>query len=356
MSEVVGIIVQLVPWIFILYLANLADRQREHGQADSGQVLAAITYGLLGLLFAGFVIAGVIAQVAGTILSGNPSALASGAQQAGIDPAALVAALPRVGLGLWVPSLVGIALLLPPVRRLIARAIPTIDPQRTVHAVALSYTMLLLVNLLVTVGIGLGNLASLMEASAQQGAAFDPIPSFWTQDILFALMGLIGVGWLSRRNLGNTLKRLAIVVPRPVQVAMAVGAAIVMVPSIMVLEYAASQLGFGPGSDVERLSEQLLGPLGQSIPGILTLGLAAALGEETIFRGALQPRFGLLLTSLLFALAHSTDGLTAATLLLFIAGLVLGLVRNQANTTASMVVHALYNMSLGLITYLGVLR
>ena len=69
-------------------------------------------------------------------------------------------------------------------------------------------------------------------------------------------------------------------------------------------------MGWGLDEDVQRLTEVLIGPLLGSIPGILTLGLAAGIGEETLFRGALQPRFGLLITSLLFALLHSQYGIT----------------------------------------------
>ncbi len=108
--------------------------------------------------------------------------------------------------------------------------------------------------------------------------------------------------------------------------------------------------------EVERLTEQLIGPLAQSAPGILTLGLAAALGEESIFRGALQPRFGLLLTTVLFALLHSQYGISVSTLLVLIVGLALGVVRTRFNTTTAMIVHAVYNMTLGLITYLGVMQ
>jgi hypothetical protein len=93
-----------------------------------------------------------------------------------------------------------------------------------------------------------------------------------------------------------------------------------------------------------------------SLPGVLTLGLAAALGEESVFRGALQPRFGLILTAVLFALLHSNYGITLSTVLVFAVGMVLGLLRQRYNTTASMLAHAIYNISLGLITYLGLLK
>ena len=140
------------------------------------------------------------------------------------------------------------------------------------------------------------------------------------------------------------------------QVGIGLAAGLLMVPVVIGLEYVLGRMGIKADADVERLTEQLIGPLATSIPGILTLGLAAALGEETVFRGALQPRFGLIFTTLLFALLHSTYGVSVATLIVFGVGLVLGLLRMRYNTTTSMVAHAVYNMTLGLIAMLGVLK
>ena len=43
-------------------------------------------------------------------------------------------------------------------------------------------------------------------------------------------------------------------------------------------------------------------------------------------------------------------------MIVFGVGLVLGLVRQRANTTTSMLVHASYNISLGVIAALGLLQ
>jgi len=61
-------------------------------------------------------------------------------------------------------------------------------------------------------------------------------------------------------------------------------------------------------------------------------------------RGALQPRLGLLLTSLVFAGLHvhySWFGM--ATILLL--GVLLGLIRNRTSTTVAILVHALYDIA-----------
>jgi membrane protease YdiL (CAAX protease family) len=262
-----------------------------------------------------------------------------------------VASLPLVALSLWLPSLLGLALLLPPVRQLLARVLP-IDAQNPVHGVALALSMLIVTNLLITLGMGLGNLADMM-AEGGTGQSETTLLALWGQQILTAALAMVGVGWSTRRDLHATLARLGIVMPTARQWLIGVGLGIAMVPLVLALEYAASLVGLGADPDVERLTKELLGPLFQSPFGILTLGLSAALGEETLFRGATQPRFGLVVTALLFALIHSNYGITISTLAVFLVGLVLGWVRMRHNTTTAMALHATYNITLGLLAYLS---
>ncbi len=263
--------------------------------------------------------------------------------------------LPWMGGALVGFSLLGLFLLTRPARRLFARFTP-IDPTHPVHAVALSMSAMVLVNLAFTFAVGLENLADMIQASGQAGAQSNPAPALWAQNITFVLLGLVGVGFLSRRSLRASLIRLGIVVPTIRQAIVGVVVALALVPLVIATEALASRLGLGADAGVERLTEQLVGPLTQSVFGILTLGLAAALGEETIFRGALQPRFGLVFTAALFALLHSQYGLSFSTVAVFVVGLILGVLRVRANTTTSMITHAVYNMSLGLIAYLGLMQ
>ena len=60
---------------------------------------------------------------------------------------------------------------------------------------------------------------------------------------------------------------------------------------VVILEQLLAKAGIVNDADVEKLSEQLLGPLTTSSFGILTLGVAAALGEESIFRGRAPATF-----------------------------------------------------------------
>ena len=78
-------------------------------------------------------------------------------------------------------------------------------------------------------------------------------------------------------------------------------------------------------------------------PGLmLLLSLSAGIGEEITLRGALQPKLGIALTSLLFATLHvqySWYGMLS----ILVFGLILGVIRKHGSTTAAILVHTVYN-------------
>jgi uncharacterized protein len=350
--DILMVVLLFAPLILILWIANESDQKKDRGETESARVLAWVAYGLLVLLYVSLIFVGFLLGLIALLQAGPLGAQLKGAYSAS---GFREIAWGRVGLGLSLPSLLGIVLLLRPVRRLFARLVP-LDPGRAVHAVALSYAALVGVNLLVTLAVGLNNLADAFESSTSAGMSSNIAALVWVQDIVMLFMALVGVGWLSRRTLRLATARLGIVAPAWSQAAIGLGAGLAMVPAVLLLERLAAQVGLQANPDVERLTEQMLGPMLSSLPGVLTLGLAAALGEESVFRGALQPRFGLILTALLFALLHSNYGITLSTLFVFGVGIVLGLLRLRYNTTVSMLAHAIYNISLGFITYLGLLK
>jgi membrane protease YdiL (CAAX protease family) len=80
-----------------------------------------------------------------------------------------------------------------------------------------------------------------------------------------------------------------------------------------------------------------------TLPLAFLISACAAVSEEILFRGAVQPVFGLLLTSLLFALFHNQYAFTPATLIILIVGMGLGWLRQRRNTTTSIIAHFVYN-------------
>lgn len=75
----------------------------------------------------------------------------------------------------------------------------------------------------------------------------------------------------------------------------------------------------------------------------LALGILAGVGEELLFRGAVQPRYGLLLTALLFTVVHVQYELSIVTLGVFALAILLGIERRRLGTSACIVTHALYD-------------
>jgi membrane protease YdiL (CAAX protease family) len=343
MSEILSIVAMFLPIFLIVWIANLAEGRRQRGEPHSGLTLVA--YIFLIALYGLALLAGLVLQLGSVLVeNADPALLADMGSNINFS------SLPLLAAGLWVPSLLGLLLLLPAVRRFFA-SFTALDAESPVHAVALSLTMLVLINLMTTLGVGLGNFADILSETETTGET--TIAVLWVQQILTALLAFVGVGWLTRRNWRESLARLGLTRPTGRQWLIGIGVGLGLVPLVLLLEMLASQAGLNADADVERLTEQLLGSLFTTPLGILTIGLSAGLGEETIFRGALQPKFGLILTAVLFALVHSQYGITLSTAVVFLLGLLLGWLRLRFNTSTAMITHAVYNMSLGLIAYLS---
>ncbi len=355
MNELFSLLVPALPVLLVLVLANLADRTAEDW-SETDLFLGRWAVGLLAGIYVLMVLVGGGLQVAFIRLGQGvpPGWLPPDMGMVQAITAGEVASTRMVAAAFWLPGLLGLLLLLPRMTQGAARLLP-LDPSRWVHRVALALTPLVLANLMITLGVGLGNLSDLLANGdgANLGLGAETFVAVWGQQLLWALAALIGVGWLTRRDLAASLHRLGLTRPSAQGILVAVGLSMAAVFGVIILQGMGALLGFGPDPEVTELSEQLIGPLTQSLAGILTLGLAAALGEETLLRGALQPRFGLVATAVLFALLHSNYGITFSTLVVFLLGLLLGWVRRHYNTATSMIVHALYNMSLGALAYLA---
>jgi len=333
------VIVQFLPVIVILFVANLAQKLRAEEQPY--MPLAVLAYLMMALIYAALALMGFVALLAPSIARAQPDFQ--------LDTLVQIQSWEWLGWGVLIPSTIGLLLLLKPVRRWLA-GISTLDAANPLHAVSLSMSMFIPIYLAITLGIGLETLSSQIAARAEEtGRPPVTVGFLWVQTALFVFIALIGVGWLTRRSLRAALERLNIVKPSMQEVGVAVGWAVVMVPVVMLLEAVTQAFGVGIDADVESLTEQLIGPLFQSPWGIISIGLAAGIGEETLFRGAMQPRFGLVFTALLFALVHSNYGITLSTLVVFLLGMMLGWLRLRYNTSTAMIAHAVYNSTLAVL-------
>ncbi|HXJ47951.1 MAG TPA: CPBP family intramembrane glutamic endopeptidase [Candidatus Acidoferrum sp.] len=87
----------------------------------------------------------------------------------------------------------------------------------------------------------------------------------------------------------------------------------------------------------------------------MLFAVMAGVCEETLFRGALQPRAGIVVTALLFAMIHTQYFATPIVAVIFGHGLIYGLLRSRINTTTAIMAHASYDLigyfSMGKVGY-----
>jgi membrane protease YdiL (CAAX protease family) len=265
----------------------------------------------------------------------RPDLVAVGAWE--VNWVAVTAACLLTGLLAFLP-------LIPGVRRWIARWL-SIDPESMVHATALVYAVY-------WVGLSLGQMALIgdLENLAQVELSLT-VWDVLLNGIPLLLFAVIGVGWLIRRGGRATLERLGIFKPTWKQLLVAVVVTALLLGVDFAVNLAWQEVGPTSFEVWERVAEHLYGNLA-TVTGALVLGLSAGISEELLFRGAVQPRLGLVLATFMFALAHLQYGLTIATLEVFLIGLALGLMRNWSNTTICVLIHAGYNtvgMFLGML-------
>ncbi len=182
---------------------------------------------------------------------------------------------------------------------------------------------------------------ALSAASGNPGNPYDLDVTFMSM-LFLLLFAFLGVGFPLRRTWQQTRARLGLLVPTPRVLALAVGVGVLLV-SLVSLLWLIWVLVTWP------LYAENDGSLVN--PDLATAFLSAAmtaLGEETMFRGLLQPLFGLALTSVCFALLHMRPGSEIAFLPILGVSLTLGWLRLRHGTVAAIVAHFCYNLALGL--------
>jgi membrane protease YdiL (CAAX protease family) len=310
-------------WVILPYLAPLGITVAAN-LGVTRRRWRRLTYLSLALL-------SLLAGAAGLFLMVVPSLLRA-RQQAGVTAVTNTA---PIGVAFLVAALLGLFCLVPAVRRLLARGL-SIDPGSPVHATALVFALYLALSslslLLLPPAAMLDNLES---------ASIESQTLVYGQ-VVMLLFALVGVGLGTRRNLRQVLSRLGLERPTLRDLALAAG----LIVAFLALDYAVSviwqRLWPLNYQMVSESSQRLFAPF-DSIPGALVLGLSAGIGEETLFRGALQPRLRILLTALVFTVGHVQYALSPALAEILVIGLVLGWLRERTNTTTCMVAHAGYN-------------
>jgi membrane protease YdiL (CAAX protease family) len=240
-------------------------------------------------------------------------------------------ALLAVGLGLGLP-------LVPKLRKTLARVTP-IDPQSRIDMVGLCLLFGVMAFLIVS-------FFAETDPADQTGSV--GYADLLLQVILFVGLAFITVGTGIYRTLRQAVDRLGL---RPISMVGIVVAAASVIGMLfisgtagLITEWLQPDLV----DDLNEVTDTMTSDV-QNVPGAVALGLSAGIGEELLMRGAIQPRFGMVLTSVFFALLHTQYGLTFVLVGLFAISMVLGWLRNRYGTIAPIIAHALFNTIVVLI-------
>ncbi|MEW6636547.1 MAG: CPBP family intramembrane glutamic endopeptidase [Actinomycetota bacterium] len=324
------LVMVVVATLLVCVLALLAQRARK---SRSAEITLVVSVSFLSFLVAA------VGLVSGL---GLLATAASGEAPIGRGP------LAAAGVGLLAVGVAGIALCVPPLRKLAGR-----PPRRAFWAdppvfLALWLSLVVLANNAVSFLI--------FVRTPEVGELF-PTGRLTPGAVLmsqlpFLAVALAGVGLGVSRNFRDTLSRLGYGGISPRQL----GVVVLFVISAFVLSLSADALFRLLQPELYRqvgeISDQLFNTRGLTPVSVLLFGLlvgvGAGLGEETLFRGAVQPVLGIVPTSVLFASMHVQYGPSLLLGYVFLLSVGLGLLRKRINTTASFLAHAGYN-TLGII-------
>jgi uncharacterized protein len=233
-----------------------------------------------------------------------------------------------IGLGLGLP-------LLRPLREALARVTP-LDPQSAIDMTGLSIVLGLL-------GLFVGNSLAPMAGEPPEQIQSVGIGELLVQAAAFVAIAYIAVGFPYWRDLRAATERLGIVIPDPRTIGIAIVATFACFVVASIVGLVSQQFDPGLNASLDEVVDQMTAQVQNPI-GAVVLGASAGIGEEAIFRGALQPRYGIIIPSLLFMMLHGPQyGFNLALLGLLAVSIILGLLRMRVNTTAAMITHALFN-------------
>ncbi|MBP2146459.1 membrane protease YdiL (CAAX protease family) [Methanofollis sp. W23] len=242
-------------------------------------------------------------------------------------------------------------------RRALARWVP-IDPENFVHTTAfVVVAALALMPLIPLLVIGHPPLVDLI---GDPSMSFNLSPSEAAKTNLYGLVWTLGgaflaVGLFVKRSLPETLDRLGLVRPtlRSFLFAVAVGLGLVLVFGVVDHVIVAVWEYFGWYVTDEAYTEALFSAYLTPVTAVVA-AIVAGVGEEVAVRGVLQPRFGILISALVFASLHAYQYAWDGVLSVFLAGLVFALLRARTSTTVSAVTHATYDLVLFSIMIMGI--
>jgi membrane protease YdiL (CAAX protease family) len=185
-----------------------------------------------------------------------------------------------------------------------------------------------------------GGIEGASAALEQNGISFEAL---FVQQALWVFIALMGVGLFMRRTLPATLERLGLRAPGMSDFIAGGAAAIIGYGLVLIAGIAWTLISNPELIEQQTAASRQFALAFDSIPLAFAIAVAVGIGEEILFRGALQPVFGNILTSIFFTFMHTQYGLTPPTLVIFIVSIGFGYLRQRYSTTSAIFAHFLYN-------------
>lgn len=216
------------------------------------------------------------------------------------------------------------------------------NPDSIVHTTAV---VLSLATLSFTIGqlVLSGGISGMAESIESSGISLGD--TLFNQ-LLWVIVAFLGIGLFLRRTIEQALGRLGLRVPTRDDIRAAVSIAVALYVFVFIVSAVWAALVTPEQFQQQTAASEQIAEAFNTLPLALFLAITVAMGEEILFRGALQPVFGLWITSIFFALLHTQYTLTPASLSIVAVAVALGWLRQRHSTTAAIIAHFIYNFVL----------
>ncbi|MBA2862592.1 CPBP family intramembrane glutamic endopeptidase [Methanococcus maripaludis] len=219
-----------------------------------------------------------------------------------------------------------------------------------IHKITLSLSTYILLNPVIAFASGSGLIIALTD--------FLEVLDLAAFQLIILIYAFVGIGFGTRKNLKQSIERLDIKIPS-IKYAIFGVILLFMVDKFIwnlfdfftyifqsmdpVISEQIAEQAVVETSNVNEVVNTI--KISASTPlKIVFLSIIVGISEELMFRGALQPRFGNIYTSFLFAALHAQYLSSMVLLDVFIISYILGMIKERKSTSTTILIHILYDI------------
>lgn len=226
-------------------------------------------------------------------------------------------------------------------RRWLHCLLPSLVLDRPVHLMGLTICLFLTASAWYQYTVS-GGMEGLAEQIRRAGPQLDRV---LIEQGVWIFGAALGVGLFTRRSVNSVLQRLGLRWPKREDIAWGASAGITGLSIVILVNMIGAQLSSSEAGAEETAAAFALAEQYATLPVAFLVSAAAAVGEEILFRGALQPVFGVELTTLFFVILHIQYAQSFLMIVLLLFTLLLAWLRVRVSTTAAIIAHFVYNFA-----------